>query len=907
VRPPSTRKIYDPGGTGNEESSGTNVVHVPAYVIKGSKRKIGSVFSATKDIAKIQAHLGASSDVMVEMCADTCARTTGILKESFVLSLPKHLSQLYQPGSKESQAVVLQAFDGKTEAVPDGHIQLPTKIGSRVELIPYLVCKRAANDALNGTGGIDILRLVIDVPDSRVQLKGSSETVPLLVRETQFLCSNGTRDSTRALLVDAVAIPAYSERLVVAAVAGANADLNWTARIEADKTFYAKHGVAAAYGVTELKEGTSKVVLANMTAEAVLLPKGTSVAMLEPMTRFEVNSLKARKSEPEQGRERSPLSIEELEDHRRQVHADLQIDDIELSEIEKLAVREMIDRHILRFYSEKNPVGHTSTAKHQIDTEDALPHREQPRKMAPHKLDVIRSKIEKLKREGTMRESRSPWSAQIVLAPKKQPGQWRFAVDYRKPNDVTKFDSYPMPRADVGLECLRGANWFSTIDLASGFHQVEIVERDKEKTALSNPFGLYEVNGMPFGLSTAPATFQRLMDIVLAGLCWRTCLVYLDDVLIFTRGTLEQHLSDIEEVLERLKEHGLVANPSKCELAKRELTYVGHVVSKEGCKPDPSLTAAIRKYPRPKNLKDLRGFIGLSGFYRAYVKDFARIAAPLTDLTKKDRAFVWAPAQQTAFESLKQKLISSPVLAYPDFEKEFRVKPDWSKKAMGAVLSQIGDDNIERPIAYLSRRCQGKESLYSAGRGEATALWWSVKRWRPFLEGREFVVVSDHLSLAFLRNPTDDEKLQRIIHEMEHFRFRVEHKSGTMHVDADALSRNAPEDEADGEELLEVEDHLVDHILHIEERLVNPLTLLHVEIGAISTSNQWEIICTPEAIREQQAKDEVVNSLRKFVTDNELPKDQTSRSLVSKWGGRMFYDNDRVLKLRDEKGRQRIS
>ena len=235
--------------------------------------------------------------------------------------------------------------------------------------------------------------------------------------------------------------------------------------------------------------------------------------------------------------------------------------------------------------------------------------------------------------------------------------------------------------------------------------------------------------------------------------------MYLDDVLIFTQGTLEDHLKDMDEVLLRLKEHGLIANPSKCELAKRVITYVGNVVSRKNCRPDPSLTKAIENYPRPKILKDLRELIGLRELYRAYIENYTQIAAPLSDLTKKERPFLWTEDQKRALEMLKERLVTRPVLAFPDFERRFRVNPDWSKQGRGAVLAQLDENSQESPIAYLSRHSQGKESLYSSRRGEATALWWSVKRWRPFLEGREFMIICDNRRST--RKPADRARVSR--------------------------------------------------------------------------------------------------------------------------------------------------
>ena len=250
-------------------------------------------------------------------------------------------------------------------------------------------------------------------------------------------------------------------------------------------------------------------------------------------------------------------------------------------------------------------------------------------------------------KSGIISPSSGPWASPIVLV-KKKDGSTRFCVDYRKLNDVTLKDAYPLPRIDDSLDALEGSTWFSSLDLASGYWQVEMSPSDKEKTAFTTGSGLYEFNVLPFGLCNAPSTFERLMELVLTGLHWKTCLVYLDDILIYAK-TFEEHVERLGEVFSRLFAAGLKLKPKKCTLLQKEVVYLGHVVSGSGVATDPEKTKKIRDWPTPSNLKHVRSFIGLCSYYRRFIKDFACLAAPLHKLTQKDVGFKLTPECEHAF------------------------------------------------------------------------------------------------------------------------------------------------------------------------------------------------------------------------------------------------------------------
>ena len=273
---------------------------------------------------------------------------------------------------------------------------------------------------------------------------------------------------------------------------------------------------------------------------------------------------------------------------------------------------------------------------------------------------------------------------------KKKDGSWRFCVDFRKVNSMTQKDAYPLPRIDETLEALTGSQFFTTLDLASGYWQVEMEEADRKKTAFSTREGHFEFNVMPFGLTNAPATFkaQRLMECVLAGLTYEQCLIYLDDIVVFS-VTFDQHLERLKMVFHHLAEAGLKLKPSKCHFAKSEIRYLGHIVSRQGIQADPDKTSAMISFPVPSDIKELRQFLGLTNYYRRFIKGYSSIAEPLHKLTRKtEGGFKWNSECQNAFQHLKHLLVSPPILAYPQFQLPFVVTSDASGCAIGAVLSQ---------------------------------------------------------------------------------------------------------------------------------------------------------------------------------------------------------------------------
>ena len=390
--------------------------------------------------------------------------------------------------------------------------------------------------------------------------------------------------------------------------------------------------------------------------------------------------------------------------------------------------------------------------KHHINTGDAQPVHLLPRRIPQARRDEVKRLIQEMLDQGAIQHSDSPWSSPVVLA-KKKDGSTRFCIDYRKVNEVTRKDAYPLPRVDDTLDTLVRLKYFSTLDLASGYWQVEVAENDQPKTVFTTPEGLFQFRVMPFGLCNAPATFQRLMDRVLSGLKWSTCLVYFDDIMVV--GTsFADHLSNIGGVLARLRGAGLKLKPGKCRLCQKRVAFLGHIVSAEGITTDPSKTEAVAKWPTPQSRREVQQFLGLANYYRRFVKNFAAIAGPLQRLTEKNSNFEWTIECQHAFDKLRACLVSSPVLSYPDYSRRFVLDTDASDTGIGAVLSQVKDDGSEVVTAYASRSLSRPERRYCVTRKELLAVVEFVHHFRHYLLGREFTLRTDHNSLVWVRNFT---------------------------------------------------------------------------------------------------------------------------------------------------------
>ena len=458
------------------------------------------------------------------------------------------------------------------------------------------------------------------------------------------------------------------------------------------------------------------------------------------------------------------------------------LDQDQIKELTKLLIKY---QHV--FAKSSDDMGRTTEAEHNIDTKEAKPFRIPPRRQPAALAEAEREEIKKMLERNVIEPSSSSWSSPVTLIRKKD-GSIRFCVDYRRLNEITVSDAYPLPRTEDCLDALAGNCWFSTMDLQSGFWQVPLAEASKEKTAFSTKMGLFHFNVLPFGLSNSPACFERLMEKVLKGLQWEECLLFVDDTIVPSK-TFEEGIERLEHVLQRFSQANLKLKPTKCNLFQKRIKFLGHVVSKDGTETDPEKIVAVRNWPVPKSAKQVRSFIGLCTYYRKYVKDFSKIAKPLHQLCEKNRRFDWTDECQAAFEILKEKLTTSPILAFPLPNLPFILDTDASDQAVGAVLSQV-QEGKERVIAYLSKSLITAEQNYCVTRRELLAVVTALRKFHSYLYGQKVLLRTDNSAVSWmksLKNPSG--QTARWLQELETYDLVITHRAGRQHSNADALSR----------------------------------------------------------------------------------------------------------------------
>ena len=457
-------------------------------------------------------------------------------------------------------------------------------------------------------------------------------------------------------------------------------------------------------------------------------------------------------------------------------------------------------------------MGHTNATKNKIVLKDpdTLPFKERFRRIPPPQLDKVREHLKLMLDAGVIRPSNSPWCNAVVLVRKKGRSLC-FCIDFRKLNSLTVKDSHPLPRICETLESLAGAAHFSTFDMNSGFWQVPMDEESKQYTAFTpSSMGLYECESMPFGLCNAPPTFQRLMQNCLGELNLTYCLIYLDDMIVFS-DTPDEHLRRMRVVFDHLREHGLKLKPSKCEVFKSEINYLAHHVSQKGVLPSKKNLESITQCPPLDTYTKLKSFVGLVGHYRCFIKGFTKIAAPLYDLTsgdnkdKKSEHVDLSPKAREAFNCLKAACLQAPILSFPDFNKPFLLETDASGRGLGAVLSQKQADGRYHPIAYASRVMNETEQRYHSNKQEFLTLKWAVTEQfheylSPYGKNRnEFVVHTDNNPLTYIFSSANlDAAGQWWVACLASYNFSLEYQKSKDNTVADFLSRmneSLPEEE----------------------------------------------------------------------------------------------------------------
>lgn len=502
--------------------------------------------------------------------------------------------------------------------------------------------------------------------------------------------------------------------------------------------------------------------------------------------------------------------------------------------------------------------GHTTKTKHHIRLHDETPFKHKARPIHPKDIQAIRKHLQELLDAGVIRESESPFSSPIVVVRKKN-GEVRLCIDYRKLNLQTIKDAYALPNLEETFSALTGSRWFSVLDLKSGYYQIELEEIDKPKTAFVCPMGFWEFNRMPQGVTNAPSTFQRLMEHCMGDINLKEVLVFIDDLIVFS-ATLEEHEKRLLRVLQCLKDYGLKLSPEKCKFFQTSVRYLGHIVSANGVEMDPDKIKALKTWPSPTNLKELRSFLGFAGYYRRFIKDFSKIVKPLNNLTsgypplrktKKTQETKgqylnprepfkqrWTTTCQQAFDEIIDKLTSAPILGFADPKLPYILHTDASTTGLGAALYQE-QEGIMRPIAFASRGLSLSERRYPAHKLEFLALKWAVtEKFQDYLYGSPFRAVTDSNPLTYVLTTAKlDAASYRWLSALSTYTFSLKYRAGKLNLDADGLSRCPHEVTAD-------------LVSRKEQERIDKFLTLHLENPEI-TSLSWdeiEAICDKHMI-----------------------------------------------------------
>ena len=717
---------------------------------------------------------------LVRPLLDTGAAQS-FIREEFV---PKSLIRRTRYGAVGTQGEAVQVV---------GEAKLPISIQNFDTDHRFLVVSNLQEEGLIGADFVD--RHVSSINPSEAMMGLGEHNIRLIVKRG---VRNLNNLSTRTVRVgrDTVLIPC--RRNLVTCVVGTPRDTEGLVESGQENHRLNKKGLWLGNAIVQVKDCMTLVPIINCTEEEIILEAGTKIGIFDTNGYEHVNDVPIRNMTTTK-QQKSDMPLVNLENS-------------DLNDHQKEQVFELLRQYKDVFAVDKNDLGSYNQSKVRIElTEGARPLKQPLRRSTAEEKRIIKEEVNRMLKAGIIEPSQSPWSSPVVLVRKKN-GEIRFCVDFRYLNSVTVKDAFPLPRIDDTLDALGGAKWFSTFDLQAGFNQLEIDEQSRPLTSFSTMQGQYHFRKLPFGVSQGPAAMQSVIQNVFSNILFDEILAYIDDIIVFSR-TFEEHLVRLEHALMRFRSSGLKVKPAKTHIARKEVEYLGFLVSAKGVRADPAKIASVKDYPTPRDVREVRAVLGLFSYYRKFIKDYAKIAQPLTKLTRtSEEKFEWTEEQQTAFDELKQRLTEPPILGFPIFELPFRIYTDASNWAVGAVLAQLQPEenarDVERVIAYASRQLTKAERKRCTTERELIGACWAICHFRPYLRtaysGGKVTVFTDHNPIATLRQMRDHSfKMARYKLTLQEYDIEWIYKKGVDHTNADALSRIP--DTRDSEEIDEID------------------------------------------------------------------------------------------------------
>jgi len=701
---------------------------------------------------------------------------------------------------------------GEEKFVIEEEIELRFKVDNNSMLWKFYVVPGGTNELVFGMDWISKYHVVIDGKDKSVSIKRDLNREAKKVREPKLeyfkpqeydvVGMYESEDEEKESTVGAMM--RLSQSVEIPPLSCAKIKLKCNERITGDveitglKSITRKHGISLGTSIVSVIDGQGETFVLNPHRHHVKVNRGELCGTMEVIDH---KNIVCELSDEMLGDENAcGINVSKVKHASKMYNcqkmtidpdiATIRLGD-HLNESQKCKLLELLSKYRSCFAFNVKEIGCHPTAECVLDTGSSKPVNAYPYRVSYAERQEVNRQVQDYLDRGIIVESVSPYSSPVVLH-RKPDGTHRFCCDYRRLNAVTQVDIYPLPRMDDIFDRVTGAKFISTLDCLQGYHQIKMAKDSQPKTAFVTSDGKYEWTRMPFGLASAPSCFQRVMDDVLKNLKWTIALVYLDDIVVYGK-TFFEHNERLEKVLRALSLAKITLKPEKCRFAEKKIKVLGHIISEEVIAVNPEKKFAVEKFPTPKNKRDVRAFVALCNFYRRFVKDMWVIAKPLYELTEKNKNFVWDENCESAFCKLKEILCSDTVLAHPQEDGLYEIHTDASTQGLGAILLQQQGPNRKdlRTIGYASRTLNSAEKNYHVTELECLAIIYGIEKFRPYVYGKRFRVMTDHCSLCRLinlKNPNG--RLARWALKLMPYDFEICYIKGSRHGHVDSLSRN---------------------------------------------------------------------------------------------------------------------